>query len=87
MTTYVPSITLPDAVFANPAASILVPVGLGLGVGYSVSRMQRSLTLVEPAEAEVVQRKARRKRTLPSNNRHIGHLHRSLGPHGPRCMP
>ncbi|KAI4124538.1 MAG: hypothetical protein LQ338_004749 [Usnochroma carphineum] len=37
MTTYVPSITLPDAVFANPAASILVPVGLGLGVGYSVS--------------------------------------------------
>ncbi|KAL8717597.1 MAG: hypothetical protein Q9225_005167 [Loekoesia sp. 1 TL-2023] len=37
MTTYIPSITLPDAIFANPAASILVPVGLGLGVGYSVS--------------------------------------------------
>ncbi|KAL8958426.1 MAG: hypothetical protein Q9193_004516 [Seirophora villosa] len=37
MTTYIPSITLPDAIFANPAAAILVPVGLGLGVGYSVS--------------------------------------------------
>ncbi|KAL9601377.1 MAG: hypothetical protein Q9219_002553 [cf. Caloplaca sp. 3 TL-2023] len=37
MTTYIPSITLPDAIFANPAASILVPVALGLGVGYSVS--------------------------------------------------
>lgn len=39
MTTYIPSLTLPEAVFANPAASILLPVGLGLGVGYSVSRM------------------------------------------------
>lgn len=39
MTTYIPSITLPEAIFANPAASILLPVALGLGVGYSVSRM------------------------------------------------
>ncbi|KAL8738480.1 MAG: hypothetical protein Q9181_000736 [Wetmoreana brouardii] len=37
MTTYIPSITLPASIFSNPAASILVPVGLGLGVGYSVS--------------------------------------------------
>ncbi|KAL8643160.1 MAG: hypothetical protein Q9228_000222 [Teloschistes exilis] len=37
MTTYIPSLTLPSAIFANPAASILLPVGLGLGVGYSVS--------------------------------------------------
>ncbi|KAL8655855.1 MAG: hypothetical protein Q9226_002884 [Calogaya cf. arnoldii] len=37
MTTYIPSITLPEAIFANPATSILLPVGLGLGVGYSVS--------------------------------------------------
>ncbi|KAI4106672.1 MAG: hypothetical protein L6R37_002064 [Teloschistes peruensis] len=37
MTTYIPSFTLPSAIFANPAASILLPVGLGLGVGYSVS--------------------------------------------------
>ncbi|KAL8873025.1 MAG: hypothetical protein Q9174_001444 [Haloplaca sp. 1 TL-2023] len=37
MTTYIPSLTLPGAIFASPAASILVPVGLGLGVGYSVS--------------------------------------------------
>ncbi|KAI4259699.1 MAG: hypothetical protein LQ352_000632 [Teloschistes flavicans] len=37
MTTYIPSLTLPSSIFANPAASILLPVGLGLGVGYSVS--------------------------------------------------
>ena len=43
MTTYIPSLTLPEAIFANPAASILLPVGLGLGVGYSVSRMLRSI--------------------------------------------
>ncbi|KAL8951131.1 MAG: hypothetical protein Q9222_002875 [Ikaeria aurantiellina] len=37
MTTYIPSITLPGAIFANPATSILLPLGLGLGIGYSVS--------------------------------------------------
>ncbi|KAL8709271.1 MAG: hypothetical protein Q9220_006014 [cf. Caloplaca sp. 1 TL-2023] len=37
MTTYIPSITLPGAVFANPATSILLPLGLGLGIGYAVS--------------------------------------------------
>jgi translocator protein len=31
---YIPSITLPAAIFNAPAASILLPVGLGLGVGY-----------------------------------------------------
>ncbi|KAL8730651.1 MAG: hypothetical protein Q9166_003964 [cf. Caloplaca sp. 2 TL-2023] len=36
MTTYIPSITLPDAIFASPAVSILLPVGLGFGVGYAV---------------------------------------------------
>lgn len=31
---YIPSITLPDAVFNTPAISILLPLGLGLGAGY-----------------------------------------------------
>lgn len=31
---YMPSITLPDAIFNTPALSILLPVGLGLGVGF-----------------------------------------------------
>ena len=33
MTTYIPSLTLPQGLFASPAASILLPVGIGLGIG------------------------------------------------------
>ncbi|KAH8674545.1 putative translocator protein like protein [Tricladium varicosporioides] len=36
MTTFIPSLTLPAAVFANPAAAILLPVALGTAVGFSV---------------------------------------------------
>ncbi len=36
MTTFIPSLTLPAAVFANPAASILLPIALGTAVGFSV---------------------------------------------------
>lgn len=32
---YIPSITLPCAIFQAPAASILLPIGLGLMVGYA----------------------------------------------------
>jgi len=35
MTSYIPSITLPGQVFAQPAVSILLPVAAGLVVGYS----------------------------------------------------
>ncbi|KAG5932042.1 hypothetical protein E4U53_001512 [Claviceps sorghi] len=35
MTTYMPSLTLPSAVFEHPAASILLPVALGTAIGYS----------------------------------------------------
>ncbi|MCJ1388093.1 hypothetical protein MMC18_000937 [Xylographa bjoerkii] len=35
MTSYIPSITLPSQVFAQPAASILLPIALGTGVGYA----------------------------------------------------
>lgn len=38
MTTFIPSITLPYVVFANPAASVLLPIALGTAVGYSSRR-------------------------------------------------
>lgn len=37
MTTYVPALTLPDRLFASPAASILTPIVLGSAVGIGVS--------------------------------------------------
>ena len=36
MTSYIPSLTLPGSVFAQPAASILLPVALGTGIGFAV---------------------------------------------------
>lgn len=42
MTTFIPSLTLPAAVFASPAASILLPIALGTAVGFSVSRTHSS---------------------------------------------
>ncbi|KAI9872745.1 MAG: hypothetical protein M1830_001235, partial [Pleopsidium flavum] len=36
MTSYIPSITLPGQIFAQPAASILLPVALGTAVGFSI---------------------------------------------------
>jgi hypothetical protein len=38
MTTFVPFLTLPAAVFASPAVSILLPVVAGTAVGFSVQR-------------------------------------------------
>ena len=38
MTTYIPSLTLPAQVFAQPALSILLPVGVGLSIGYLITR-------------------------------------------------
>lgn len=35
MTTYTPSLTLPSAIFEQPAASILLPIVAGTAVGYS----------------------------------------------------
>ncbi|KAG6010151.1 hypothetical protein E4U54_008423 [Claviceps lovelessii] len=35
MTTYIPSLTIPAAIFEHPAASVLLPVALGTAVGYS----------------------------------------------------
>ncbi|KAB5580352.1 TspO/MBR-related protein [Coniochaeta sp. 2T2.1] len=36
MTTYIPQLTLPQAVFSNPAVAILLPIALGTGVGFLV---------------------------------------------------
>ena len=35
MTTYIPSLTLPSVIFENAAASILLPIAAGTGVGFS----------------------------------------------------
>lgn len=39
MTTYIPALTLPSAVFANGPVSILLPIVAGTAVGYSTRRM------------------------------------------------
>ncbi|TGO81598.1 hypothetical protein BPOR_1089g00030 [Botrytis porri] len=38
MTTFIPSLTLPAAIFANPSASVLLPVTLGSAIGFAVRR-------------------------------------------------
>ncbi|KAL2184142.1 hypothetical protein L209DRAFT_484489 [Thermothelomyces heterothallicus CBS 203.75] len=51
MTTYIPSLTLPDAVFNNVPASILLPIALGSAVGYATrpaTNRQESLALNQP---------------------------------------
>ncbi len=40
MTTYAPSLALPYSIFANPAASVLLPIALGTTIGYSVKSEQ-----------------------------------------------
>jgi translocator protein len=37
MTTYIPHLTLPGFVFANPAVSILLPIAAGTAVGFATS--------------------------------------------------
>ena len=41
MTTYIPSITLPEQIFAQPVTSIFLPMILGTAVGFVVSRTSR----------------------------------------------
>ncbi|KUI67434.1 hypothetical protein VM1G_02618 [Cytospora mali] len=51
MTTYIPALTIPYGVFANPATSILLPVGLGAAVGYSTRPKETQktyLTIKQP---------------------------------------
>lgn len=45
MTTYIPSLTLPSAVFENPASSILLPIALGTAVGFG-TRRKKNPTLI-----------------------------------------
>ncbi len=39
MTTYIPSVTLPDSVFTNLPASVLLPIALGTAVGFGTRRL------------------------------------------------
>lgn len=38
MTTHIPSLTLPERMFANPIVATFFPLGLGFGLGFLVSR-------------------------------------------------
>lgn len=44
MTTFIPSLTLPSQVFAQPATSILLPLLLGNGVGFIVAPKEAQST-------------------------------------------
>ncbi|KAK4128720.1 TspO/MBR-related protein [Parathielavia appendiculata] len=51
MTTYIPSLTIPEAVFNNLPASVLLPIALGTAVGFSTrpaTNHRESLTLNQP---------------------------------------
>lgn len=51
MTTYIPSLTLPESVLDNMAASVLLPVALGTAVGFSTrpaTNRRESVTLKQP---------------------------------------
>lgn len=43
MTTYIPSLTLPSAVFDNAAISVLLPIAAGTAVGFSTQRKNREV--------------------------------------------
>ncbi|KAF5966398.1 benzodiazapine receptor [Fusarium coicis] len=50
MTTYIPALTLPDAVFLKPALSVLLPIGFGTAVGFSATQTQKTyLALKKPS--------------------------------------
>ena len=38
MTTHISSLTLPNFIFEQPAVSILLPIALGTGVGFTFQR-------------------------------------------------
>ncbi|ORY04027.1 benzodiazepine receptor family protein-like protein [Clohesyomyces aquaticus] len=44
MTTYIPSLTLPNVCFNQPAVAILLPVLCGSGIGYTTSRNRTQRT-------------------------------------------
>lgn len=53
MTTFVPALTLPAAVFEQPAAAILLPVVAGAGIGYLTRRMSRINCSVQAASRQL----------------------------------
>ena len=48
MTTYIPQLTLPEAIFNSLPASILLPIALGTAVGYSTRRESHLSTNCTP---------------------------------------
>ena len=52
MTTYIPSLTLPSAIFENAALSILFPIVAGTAVGFSTQR--KHVRVIDNIERSVV---------------------------------
>lgn len=71
MTTYIPSVTIPGFILEKPAASILLPIGLGTAVGFSVSRKIFQSIVISTLKPTFVQRNEPKKDTLPLNSHHI----------------
>lgn len=46
MTTYIPSLTLPSAIFENAAISVLFPIVAGTAVGFSTQRKDNETAAV-----------------------------------------
>merc|ERR1711939_165060 len=100
MTTFIPSLTLPAALFANPAASILFPIALGTAVGFSVRPKETQKTymaLKQPPYRPPPCFRSSMDRPLRPNgllrlprlhHRHAPHvLHGLPPPHQARCHP
>ena len=45
MTTYIPSLTLPSAIFENAAISVLFPIVAGTAVGFSTQRKYMEISI------------------------------------------
>ena len=45
MTTYIPSLTLPSAIFENAALSVLFPIVAGTAVGFSTQRKYMEISI------------------------------------------
>lgn len=71
MTTYIPSLTLPESFFVKPAIALLLPNVLGIAVGYAV--MSKSHNPSIPWILLITHFQAHRIHIRSSNN-HLSHL-------------
>ncbi len=88
MTTYIPQLTLPQAVFDNPAFAILLPIVAGAAVGYGTRREPPPPFLPPPqlADQPAVPKQPRRRRLIsPSSSRPCAPRRLSSARYGHYC--